>query len=83
LICGQVADEGSPKHVFQLYGYVQSQDGRDLLSDSAEGVLLYPVVGEHIDEFAIIGSHRYRFLTVNLAGSAQSIREQILAAVHG
>ncbi len=73
----------SPKHVFQLYGYVQSQSGRDPLSASAEGVLLYPVVGEDIDEYAVIGSHRYRFLTVNLAGSAQSIREQILAAVQG
>ncbi|MBU3750796.1 MAG: 5-methylcytosine-specific restriction system specificity protein McrC [Mycobacterium sp.] len=71
----------SPKHVFQLFGYVQSQDGRDHVSASAEGVLLYPVVGQHIDEFAVIGSHRYRFLTVDLSGSAQSIREQILAVV--
>lgn len=71
----------SPKHVFQLFGYVQSQDGFDRLSGSAEGVLLYPVVGQHIDEFAVIASHRYRFLTVDLSGSAQSIREQILAVV--
>lgn len=72
----------SPKYVFQLYGYVQSQEGRDLLSGTAEGVLLYPVVGEHIDEFAVIGSHRYRFLTVDLSGGARSIREQILAVVN-
>ena len=70
----------SPKHVFQLYGYVQSQDGVDFLSGSTEGVLLYPVVGQQIEEHAVIGSHRYRFLTVDLSGSAQSIREQILAA---
>lgn len=71
----------SPKHVFQLYAYVQSQDGRDPLSVSAEGALLYPVVGQPIDEYVVIGSHRYRFLTVDLSGSAQSIREQILAVV--
>ena len=71
----------SPKYVFQLYGYVQSQQCRDFLSSAAEGVLLYPVVGEHIDEFAVIGSHRYRFLTVDLSGSARAIREQILAVV--
>ena len=71
----------SPKYVFQLYGYVESQQGRDFLSGTAEGVLLYPVVGEHIDEFAVIGSHRYRFLTVDLSGSARAIREQILAVV--
>jgi 5-methylcytosine-specific restriction enzyme subunit McrC len=71
----------SPKHVFQLYGYVQSQETADSLSGSAEGVLLYPVVGQHVDEFALIGSHKYRFLTVDLSASAQSIREQILAVV--
>jgi len=71
----------SPKYVFQLYGYVQSQEGRDLLSGTAAGVLLYPVVGEGIDDFAVIGSHRYRFLTVDLSASARSIREKILAVV--
>jgi 5-methylcytosine-specific restriction enzyme subunit McrC len=69
----------SPKHVFQLYGYVQSQDGVDFLSAATEGVLLYPVVGQQIDEYAVIGTHRYRFLTVDLCGSATSIREQILS----
>ena len=69
----------SPKHVFQLYGYVQSQDSGDPLSATAEGVLLYPTVGQHLDEYAVIGSHRYRFLTVDLSRPAQSIREQILA----
>lgn len=69
----------SRDHVFQLYAYVQSQHGKDALSTTAEGVLLYPVVGQHLDESATIQGHRYRFLTVDLAGSAAAIRETLLS----
>ncbi|MGV9709341.1 5-methylcytosine-specific restriction endonuclease system specificity protein McrC [Gordonia sp. NPDC003424] len=69
----------SRNHIFQLYAYVQSQHGRDVLSETAEGVLLYPVVGQHLDESAIIQGHRYRFMTVDLAGSAWEIRERLLS----
>ncbi|WP_046300199.1 5-methylcytosine-specific restriction endonuclease system specificity protein McrC [Mycobacterium sp. UM_Kg27] len=65
-------------HIFQLYAYVQSQHGRDALSTTADGVLLYPVVGQHLDESATIQGHRYRFLTVDLAGSASAIRDALL-----
>ncbi|MDV7101997.1 5-methylcytosine-specific restriction endonuclease system specificity protein McrC [Gordonia amicalis] len=66
-------------HIFQLYAYVQSQHGKDDLSTTAEGVLLYPVVGQHLDESATIQGHRYRFLTVDLGGSASAIRETLLS----
>lgn len=66
-------------HIFQLYSYVQSQHGKDALSTVAEGVLLYPVVGQHLDESATIQGHRYRFLTVDLAGTAAEIRETLLS----
>ncbi len=69
----------SRDHVFQLYAYVQSQHGKDALSTTAEGVLLYPVVGQHLDESATIQGHRYRFLTVDLGGSAAGIRETLLS----
>lgn len=68
-------------HVFQLYAYVQSQHGRDALSTATEGVLLYPVVGQHLDESATIQGHRYQFLTVDLAGSAAAIRATLLSVV--
>ncbi|OBB19696.1 5-methylcytosine-specific restriction endonuclease system specificity protein McrC [Mycolicibacterium setense] len=69
----------SRSHIFQLYAYVQSQHGRDELSGTAEGVLLYPVAGQHLDESAIIQGHRYRFLTVDLASDAHEIRETLLS----
>lgn len=71
----------SRNHVFQLYGYVQSQSAVDVLAHSTEGVLLYPVVGREIDEFVVIQGHRYRFATVDLSGSATSIRDRLLSIV--
>ncbi|MGP3707887.1 5-methylcytosine-specific restriction endonuclease system specificity protein McrC [Gordonia paraffinivorans] len=66
-------------HLFQLYAYVQSQHELDELAASSEGVLLYPTVGQHIDESATIQGHRYRFLTVDLTGSTRDIRETLLS----
>ncbi|MGV0783771.1 5-methylcytosine-specific restriction endonuclease system specificity protein McrC [Mycolicibacterium sp. XJ775] len=68
----------SRNHIFQLYAYVQSQHGLDERSRTAAGVLLYPVVSQHLDESATIQGHRYRFLTVDLAGTASSIRTTLL-----
>jgi len=74
---------GVPKltrdHIFQLYAYVHSQHDRDALSRTAEGVLLYPVVGQHLAESAMIQGHRYRFLTVDLGASAAAIRSTLLS----
>ena len=69
----------SRDHIFQLYAYVQSQHDVDELSRATEGVLLYPAVGQHLDESATIQGHRYRFLTVDLGGSAAAIREALLS----
>lgn len=69
----------SRNHIFQLYAYVQSQHERDELSATAEGVLLYPVVRQHLDEAAIIQGHRYRFKTVELGESASEIRASLLS----
>ncbi|MEV0948612.1 5-methylcytosine-specific restriction endonuclease system specificity protein McrC [Rhodococcus sp. NPDC049939] len=66
-------------HIFQLYAYIQSQHEQDALAATAEGVLLYPTVGEHLDESVTIQGHSYRFLTVDLAGSAAGIRAALAA----
>ncbi|OQQ30046.1 restriction endonuclease [Prescottella equi] len=66
-------------HLFQLYAYIQSQHEQDALAATAEGVLLYPTVGEHLDESVTIQGHHYRFLTVDLAGSAADIRAALTA----
>lgn len=77
---------GKPKlsrnHLFQLYAYVQSQHDRDGLSTTTEGVLLYPVVDGEVDEYVVINGHRYRFVTVDLAAPATTIRNRLLSIVH-
>ncbi|RVW02560.1 5-methylcytosine-specific restriction system specificity protein McrC [Rhodococcus spongiicola] len=69
----------APGHIFQLYACIQSQHEQDSLAATAEGVLLYPTVGEHLDESVTIQGHRYRFLTVDLAGSTADIRAALAA----
>jgi 5-methylcytosine-specific restriction enzyme subunit McrC len=69
----------SRNHIFQLYAYVQSQHALDELSRTAEGVLLYPTVGQHLDESALIQGHRYRFSTVDLSSTAATIRATLLS----
>ncbi|MCK0439540.1 5-methylcytosine-specific restriction system specificity protein McrC [Gordonia alkaliphila] len=75
-------DQGKPllasKHLYQLYAYVQSQHDADTLGPTAEGVLLYPTVAHHLEEWAVMQGHRYRFLSVDLAGTTSSIRERLL-----
>lgn len=66
-------------YLYQVYAYLRSQEGRgDVLADGAEGVLLHPSVGQSVDEAVILQGHRLRVATVDLAGSAESIRQDLL-----
>jgi 5-methylcytosine-specific restriction enzyme subunit McrC len=54
-------------YLYQMYAYLRSQeDNGDLLSESAEGILLHPAIDVDVDEHITIQGHRIRFLTVNL-----------------
>lgn len=69
-------------HLYQLYAYLQTQSGvGEAAADAAEGILLYPVVDQHIDEWALIQGHRIRLATVDLAGSADDLRARLLGLV--
>ena len=69
-------------HLYQLYAYLQTQVGRgEALADAAEGILLYPVVGQHIDEWAMIEGHRIRLATVDLTSTADQLRARLLGLV--
>ncbi len=70
------------EHIYQLYSYLRSQEnGGDSLVDTAEGLLLYPSVNSHVDESVTLQRHRVRLATVDLAGSAVKMRQDLLAAV--
>ncbi|KAA2234165.1 5-methylcytosine-specific restriction endonuclease system specificity protein McrC [Salinarimonas soli] len=66
-------------HLYQLYAYLRSQEGRgSALDDRASGLLLYPSVGAPIDESVILQGHRLRFATVDLTASSTDIASKLL-----
>lgn len=71
------------KHIYQMYAYLRSQErpNDDPPSMSASGMLLYPSVGEDVDESATIQGHRIRFATVDLAADYKSMEDRLLKLV--
>ena len=66
-------------YLYQMYAYLRSQEGSgDGYSDGAEGLLLHPAVGSHLDESVVIQGHKIRFMTVDLTASASDIRAELL-----
>ena len=69
-------------HIYQLYAYLRSQEGGpEALAARASGLLLYPAVGADVDERVVIQGHEIRFATIDLAATAKSIRQGLLAMV--
>lgn len=69
-------------HLYQIYTYVRSQEAaNDPLSLSAEGILLYPSVGQSIRESFDSSGHRFAVVTVDLGRSAIEIRQQLLDVI--
>ena len=65
-------------YVYQIYSYVRAaEDSGDPLAANATGILLHPSVGVDIMESTVIHGHRLVFATVNLNGSAMSIRNRL------
>ena len=65
--------------IFQLYAYLRSQSGTgEAIYDNAEGVLLFVAANgrQPIDRAVTIQGHRIRFLSVDLSGTPQAIRER-------
>lgn len=68
-------------HIYQIYAYLRSQEGRDFLADKASGILLYPAVNCLVDESVDIQGHNIRFATVNLDATPREIRHRLLKLV--
>ena len=68
----------SSNNIYQMYAYIRSQENsNDSISSGAEGVLLYPTVGEDIDEAAEIDGHILRFVTIDLSKPTEDIIEKL------
>ena len=67
-------------HLYQLYSYLRSQERPgDPMSLIADGILLYPSAGLHVDETALIQGHRVRFVTLDLDRPSFEVVEQLRA----
>ncbi|MGF9648704.1 hypothetical protein AAIH32_12050 [Pseudarthrobacter oxydans] len=83
LAVGQFGGETfKSSHLYQIYTYVRSQEtANNPVSLSAEGMLMYPSVGQCVRESFQSGGHRFTVLTVDLGKSAVDIRRQLLEAI--
>ncbi len=70
-------------YIYQMYAYLRSQEEMDDdMTLAAEGILLHPSIdGEIVDEYVNIQGHIIKFITVDLAGTATSIRERLLSLI--
>ncbi|MEP9324991.1 5-methylcytosine-specific restriction endonuclease system specificity protein McrC [Paraburkholderia phymatum] len=69
-------------YLYQMFAYLRSQTGfGDKHAEEAEGLLLHPSVGLHVDESFFVQGHRMRFATVDLGGEIHSIHSALAALV--
>jgi 5-methylcytosine-specific restriction enzyme subunit McrC len=64
-------------YLYQMYAYIRSQEGRDPRWDDAAGLFLHPAIDGTLQERAVIQNHPITFATVDLAGSAAAIRNEL------
>ena len=64
-------------YLYQMYAYVRSQEGLGVQWEKTAGLFLHPATEESAYEYAEIQGHVVTFATVNLAGTATAIREEL------
>ncbi|WP_186190930.1 5-methylcytosine-specific restriction endonuclease system specificity protein McrC [Burkholderia gladioli] len=70
-------------YLYQMYAYLRSQEGLDLLWDQAVGLFLHPAIDVRIRESVAIQGHAIVFATVDLAQEAQMIRAELRDILSG
>jgi 5-methylcytosine-specific restriction enzyme subunit McrC len=70
-------------HIYQLYSYLRSQEGKGHGADTAEGLLLYPAVGAEQHEEVVIDGHRLRFSTIDLTAVSSALGHRLKTLVCG
>jgi len=68
-------------HLYQMYSYLRSQEGRSNQYQSAVGLLLYPSAKWDNSEEINIQGHTIRWETVDLAGRWEEIEKELLELI--
>jgi 5-methylcytosine-specific restriction enzyme subunit McrC len=66
-------------YLYQMYAYLRSQEGFNSRWDGAAGLLLHPAINLGFHEHVVIQNHPITFATVNLAGTATAIKNELRA----
>ena len=69
------------EHLYQLFAYLKNSERVGPEYEDAEGILLYPAVGEKVDFRAVIQGHPVRVSTVNLDQDWRGVRGDLLGVV--
>ena len=69
------------EHLYQLFAYLKNSERVGPEYEDAEGILLYPAVGEKVDFRAVIQGHPVRVCTVNLDQDWRGVRGDLLGVV--
>ena len=70
------------ENLYQLFSYLKNSEALGFAYNDAEGILLYPSVGDQIAFDAKIQGHNVRVRTVNLDQPWQKIRSELLAVIN-
>jgi 5-methylcytosine-specific restriction enzyme subunit McrC len=68
-------------HLYQMYAYLRSQEGVSEQYGKANGILLYPAVGENVSETIELEEHQIRIECVDLTASWQDVERQLFEIV--
>lgn len=69
-------------YIYQIYAYLMSQrDRRPAGVPPSEGLMLHPVVDQHVDEEMMVQGYRIRFYTVDLTAPAAVVVAQLVDAI--
>jgi 5-methylcytosine-specific restriction enzyme subunit McrC len=64
-------------YIYQMYAYLRSQEGRNPRWRDASGLFLHPAINDNVREQVEIQNHPISFATVDLAGTAAGIRNEL------
>jgi len=70
-------------YLYQMYTYLRSQEGLDLLWNQASGLFLHPAVDVSIRESVTIQGHVIAFATVDFAQDARTVRAELREILSG
>ena len=70
-------------NLYQLFAYLKNLEKREGPDQFCEGMLLYPVVKQHVRLDYIVHGHRVRICTINLAAHWSEIRDELHELIEG